>query len=168
MNHAIATLHDLLVYESRKIWDTENRLKKVLQVWGMHAGTYRLQEILKRYQYYIQKNIDHIQGFFVYDAIEPLSTHNKTIQALISETELKLRACADPHIYDACLLAAIQEINHYKISIYGTAAAFAQTLDLEVTADIYHLAEVDEREIDESLSHLARHEVNVRAKDLIT
>jgi ferritin-like metal-binding protein YciE len=164
MNHTIITLHDLLVYESRKIWDTETRLEKVLPRWTEQANTYRLKEIVNRYHYFIQKHIKNIQGFFMYDEVDPQSTRNKTIMAFINETEEKLSACADPEVFDACMLAAIQELNHYKISMYGTAAAFAQTLELEVTTDTYHQAEMDEREIDESLSHLAQHEVNQRAK----
>ena len=72
--------------------------------------------------------------------------------------------CTDAEVKDACLLACIQAINHFKISMYGTAAAFANALDMEKQAAIFHEAEVNEKQIDDRLSQLAEHEINIRAK----
>jgi ferritin-like metal-binding protein YciE len=50
------------------------------------------------------------------------------MQAFLEETNEKLGKCT---LRDACLLASLQGINHYKISNYGTATAFAADLGLE-------------------------------------
>jgi ferritin-like metal-binding protein YciE len=62
------------------------------------------------------------------------------------------------------LLASVQAINHYKISVYGTAAAFAGALELEKHALFFREAAVNEKQIDDRLSQLAQHEINVNAK----
>ena len=67
-------------------------------------------------------------------------------------------------VKDACLLACIQAINHYKISSYGTAAAFAIALGMEKAAAVFHEAEINEKHIDDRLSQLAEYEVNTKAK----
>jgi ferritin-like metal-binding protein YciE len=82
---------------------------------------------------------------------------------MIDETEEKLNICKDFQVKDACLLASIQSINHYKISTYGTAAAFANTLGMEDQAAVFHQAEVKEKQIDVRLSQLAEHEINLKA-----
>jgi ferritin-like metal-binding protein YciE len=72
--------------------------------------------------------------------------------------------CSDAEVKDACLLSSIQEINHYKISAYGTAAAFASTLGMDATAQVFRKAEVNEKQIDDRLSQLAAFEINLKAR----
>jgi ferritin-like metal-binding protein YciE len=68
---------------------------------------------------------------------------------------------------DACLLASIQGINHYKISLYGTAAAFVGKIGLESSAAIFHELEINEKSIDSSLSQMAEHEINNKARSVL-
>ena len=86
------------------------------------------------------------------------------MRAFIEEVEEKLSNCSDSEVKDACLLASIQAINHFKISTYGTAAAFANALGMEKQAAIFHEVEVNEKQIDDRLSQLAEHEINIKAK----
>jgi ferritin-like metal-binding protein YciE len=90
------------------------------------------------------------------------------MQAFIEDSNEKINSCADPEVKDACLLSCIQAINHYKISIYGTAAAFANELDMENFASFFHESEVNEKQIDDRLSQLAEHEINLKAKTVIS
>jgi ferritin-like metal-binding protein YciE len=48
--------------------------------------------------------------------------------------------------------------------MYGTAASFANALDLKKVAKLFYAAEVSEKQIDKRLSELAEQEVNLRAK----
>ena len=72
-----------------------------------------------------------MDSFFDEEKINSLSLTNRVMRAFIEEVEEKLSNCSDAVIKDACLLACIQAINHFKISIYGTAATFANALDME-------------------------------------
>ena len=76
----------------------------------------------------------------------------------------KMSYCTDTEIKDACMLACIQLINHYKISAYGTAAAFAKELDLEKRVTMFHEMETNEKHIDDRLSQLASYEINRKAR----
>jgi ferritin-like metal-binding protein YciE len=75
-----------------------------------------------------------------------------------------MKYCADPEVKDACLLACIQAINHFKISEYGTAAAFAKELNMEKSATVFHEMEINEKHIDDRLSQLAEYEINRKAR----
>jgi ferritin-like metal-binding protein YciE len=163
-HQAIATLHDLLGYDAKKITDAEIHLKKTLEGYIGNTTNLKLKDVLRKYTAYIDQHIEKLEMFLVKEKIFSFSPVNKVMQAFIADTEEKLSVCLDEGIRDACLLASIQEINHYKISAYGTAAAFARVLHMEDIAAIFHEAEINEKHIDDRLSQLAEHEINVKAK----
>ena len=161
---SITTLHDLLVYEAKKMADAESQLLRILPQWMARAESVQLKERLTQYLVFMNQHLKGLENFFVHEHVPLLGVVNRIVQGFIEETDEKLSACSDPEIADACLLAAIQEINNYKISMYGTAAAFGQALDLRDFASNFHKAELDEIEIDNCLSSLAEHYINIRAK----
>ncbi|HET9746768.1 MAG TPA: DUF892 family protein [Chitinophagaceae bacterium] len=163
-NKPIATLRDLLDYNSQKFTAAEIELRNNLPSWVNKAGSVKLKSVLQKYLDVVDEHIKVLSGFFEEEKISSLSVANKIMLAFIEETNEKLNNCADQQVKDACLLACIQGINHFKISLYGTAAAFAKELEMEKFASVFHTAEVNEKQIDDRLSQLAEHEINIRAK----
>ena len=163
-NQTITTLHNLLDYDARKFTSAEIELKNSLPEWINIAGSLKFKTVLQKYLDLVQQHVKQMEGFYEEEKIFSISLTNRIMQAFIAEAEEKLASCTDAAIKDACMLASIQAINHFKISTYGTAAAFANALGLEKQAAIFHEAEVNEKQIDDRLSQLAEHEINVRAK----
>ncbi len=163
-NSNITTLHELLDFEGRKFISAEIQLKKVLPQWINIAGSIKLKNLLQKYRDFIEQHIENMQAFYEEEHINSLSLHNKIMEAFIEEAEDKLRSCTDSAVKDACLLAEVQSINHFKISTYGTAASFAYLLGLEKTSEVFHQASVNEKQIDDRLKRLAQYEINGRAK----
>jgi len=163
-NKPIAKLHDLLDYNARKFSAAEIELSNSLPTWITQANSLKLKTVLQKYHEIVQQHIKRLENFFEEEKITSLSVANKIMQALIEETNEKLQSCSDTEVRDACLLASVQAINHFKISLYGTAAAFARTLDMEKFAVVFHEAEVNEKQIDDRLSQLAEYEINIKAK----
>lgn len=163
-NQAITTLHHLLGYDATKFTSAEIHLKGALPEWINKTSSLMLKTVLQKYRDFVEQHVKKMEVFFEEEDINALSLHNRIMQAFIDETNEKLAACTDPEIKDACLLAGIQTINHYKISIYGTAAAFARTLEMEQHAAIFYEAEGNEKQIDSRLSQLAAFEINKKAK----
>ena len=162
--NTITTLHDLLDYDARSFTIAEVQLKKVLPEWISTASSLKLKTVLQKYLDHVQQHVKSMEVFFSEENISSLSLTNKVMHAFIEEMNEKLVNCTDPEVKDACMLAQVQAINHYKISVYGTAAAFANALELEKSAAIFHEAEINEKQIDDRLSQLAEHEVNKKAK----
>jgi ferritin-like metal-binding protein YciE len=163
-NQTITTLHNLLDYDARKFTSAEIQLKNSLPDWIAKTGSLKLKTVLQRYLDFVEQHLQKLEGFFVEENINSLSLTNRVMQAFIEEANEKLNTCTDAEVKDACLLACIQTINHFKISMYGTAAAFANALEMEKQAAIFHEAEVTEKQIDDRLSQLAQFEINVKAK----
>lgn len=163
-NQTITTLHNLLDYDASKFTSAEIQLRNSLPDWINKAGSVMLKTVLQKYLDFIQQHVQKLESFFEQENINALSLNNRIMHAFIEETNEKLADCTDPEIKDACLLASIQLINHYKISIYGTAAAYAKTLDMEKHAVLFYEAEGNEKQIDSRLSQLAEFEINKKAR----
>jgi ferritin-like metal-binding protein YciE len=166
-NQTIATLHNLLDYDARKFTSAEVQLQFILPEWINQAGSLKLKAVLQKYLDFVQKHVQKMEGFYEEEKILSLSLTNRVMHAFIEETNEKLSNCADSEVKDACLAACIQTINHFKISAYGTAAAFANALAMEKQAAVFHEAEINEKQIDDRLSQLSEHEINIKAKRLL-
>ncbi|UKJ06694.1 ferritin-like domain-containing protein [Solitalea lacus] len=162
-NHSIITLHDLMIYELKKIADGELQLYKVLPMWINKASLLKLKEVLKKYTENIHQQTEKLETFFREEGILQVTDLNEAMKAFIKETECKINSCANTEVLDVCLLSSIQEINHYKISVYGTVTSFAHLLKKTKEAQLFHQAEIVEKHIDDRLSQLAEFEVNQKA-----
>lgn len=160
----IATLRNLLDDDARKFTSAEVQLKNKLPEWINKAGSLKLKTVLQRYLLYVEEHIQKLEVFLDEEHITSLSVTNRVMKAFIEDTEEKLSGCSDVEIKDACLLASIQAINHFKISTYGTAAAFAKVVGTEQQAAVFHEAEVNEKQIVDRLTQLAEHEININAR----
>jgi ferritin-like metal-binding protein YciE len=160
----ITTLGDLLEYDIRKFYSAELQLETKLEKWVVDASSLKLKTVIQRYR---EKIIVHKQKMEEYLQEENISAAGFTDQimaAFIDDTEERLNICRDAEVKDACLLANLQAINHYKISLYGTAAAFANSVGKEKYSLAFHEASVSEIQIDDRLTQLAAYEINQRAR----
>ncbi len=165
--HNVNTLKLLLDSDSRKFMAAEIELQKALPSWIQKANSVKLKTILQKYFDLIKRHINRLESFFEEESYSYLNAKNRIMNAFIEEAEEKLSNCTDSKIKDACLLAVVQNINHFKISTYGTAAAFANTLGMSKTAVLFHECEINEKQIDDRLTQLAEFEINNEARNSI-
>ena len=167
-NNSINTLHNLLDYDVSKFISAEAELKNCLPKWISEANSLQLKNVLEKYLEFVRHHLKRIDEFIQEEQIGLLAVNNPLMLAYIKETDERLAACTNAAVKDACLLASIHEINHYKICFYGTGAAFSTLLELEKSAAIFREAEVNEKHIDDRLSQLALYEINKKAKSPIS
>lgn len=160
----IATLHQLLQHEANRFMTAEIQLKDHLQKWITEANSMQLKTTLQKYADFVQHHVDKLESFLQTEESNLFDMNDRVMHSFIEETDNKLRYCIDVEVKDASLLASVQCINHYKISVYGTAAAFAKELNLIDASGIFHEMEVNEKQVDDRLSQLAQYEINARAR----
>lgn len=163
-NNNISKLHDLLVDEARRFSSAESHLSEVLPRWIETARSFQLKAMLQKYLGQVQEHIYRLDVFFQEQNLESIICINRVMLAITEDAGDRFAQCADTEVRDACLLSCIQLINHFKISVYGTAAAFAETLGNAAQAAMFHEMEVSEKQIDDRLSQLAIYEINKMAK----
>jgi len=165
---SIATLRNLLDHEVANLISAEVHLKKNLTEWIKISNSLKFKNVLQRYLVFIEEHIRDLEEFFLEENLNSLGLSNAVMAAYIQTAEEKCSFCSDPEIKDACLLASIQHINHFKICAYGTASAYAKTLDMKEAAIVFHTMEINEKHIDDRLSQLAEFEININAKTPIS
>jgi len=161
---AITNLHDLLINDYARYFSFEKSLKQILPNWVLLSHSLKLKTILQRYLYYTEQHLNQLESVSNEIISHYLINRDRTIDYRISSINKRLASCTDPEVRDACLLAAVQELNHQKISMYGTAASFSNMLGDKKAAKIFYAAEVSEKQIDKRLSDLAEQEINLRAR----
>ena len=161
---SITTLHDLLDYNAQKFAAAEVVLRNNLPTWINKAGSVKLKLVLQRYLDLVKEHVDKLSSFIKAEEINSLSLSNKIMLAFVEETNEKINDCTNHDVTDACLLSCIQGMNHFKISLYGTAAAFAKELEMERFSKLFHDMEVNEKQIDERLTELAVLGINSEAE----
>jgi ferritin-like metal-binding protein YciE len=159
----INTLHQLLDEDARRFSTAEAQLQHALPIWIIKADSIKLKNILQRYFDLVKLHIKNLDKFFEEQNMYFLDNQHTIMKAFIEDAEDRMNNCKDATVRDACILASVQLINHYKISAYGTAAAFANTIGLSKSAVLFHECEVNEKQIDDRLSQLAEHEINKHA-----
>lgn len=160
----LESLQNLLDYEICKFHVAEIHLGHILPNWIEHTESYKLRSVLEKYENMLREHVEKLDKFIADEGLTSECVDNQVIDAFIRETAEKLSLCQDSAVRDAALLACVQGINHYKISAYGTAAAFSNALNMPRYGSIYHEIEVNEKQIDDRLSQLAEYEINMRAK----
>lgn len=147
----------------RRFVSGENELSLALERWTKLASSVKLKNNLIKYHDQVRMHIEELDRFLEEEDLEYLFSNDDVMHAIVQNTDRKLSECGDISVKDAALLASIQNINHFKIASYGTAAAFANTLGRSKTAQLFHDFEVSEKKSDDRLNQLAEHEINQSA-----
>jgi ferritin-like metal-binding protein YciE len=102
----------------------------------------------------------------VFEALDedPKGEHCDGIKGLIKEAQKLSDRCINNEVRDAALITAIQHINHYEMAGYGTAIAYAKTLERHGIAELLLETLREEKRADMGLSDLAENRINVNAK----
>lgn len=91
--------------------------------------------------------------------------HCKAMEGLIKEAESLMKEDMTPEVMDAAIIAAAQKAEHYEISSYGTAKAYAHQLGLKDVAQLLNTTLDEEYAADDSLTALAVGKVNIDAEN---
>jgi ferritin-like metal-binding protein YciE len=163
-NVSIESLRNLFDYDIEKFISAEIQLRKKMPSFIESSTSLKLKSALLRYSDFIQKHIDILNEFVEKEQMPLLEFSNVIMSAFLEDMDDKILNCKNGYVKDACIISCIQVINHYKISVYGSAAAFSNSLGLEEFATTFHSAEVNEKQIDDRLSQMAEFEINAQAK----
>jgi ferritin-like metal-binding protein YciE len=145
----------------------KNALDEHLEVTKIH------KERLEKVQELLTDNLEDAdnmvdrenQGFFsrLFGGVK--NPKCKGIEGLIKEGKKIMAEDMTPEAMDAAIIASAQKIEHYEISGYGTAHAYARQLNLEFVATLLEQTLNDEYEADDLLTELAEGDLNIEAEN---
>lgn len=179
----IDTLHELLKHELRDLYSAETQIIDALPAMIEKASNKQLKSALQDHLNVTKKQkerLDKIQellndekntqpeekkGFFanIFKSKEG-EEHCKAMEGLVKEGSSLLKEDMTPAVMDAGIIAACQKIEHYEISSYGTARAYAQQLNMSIIAGMLEETLNEEYDADDSLTKLALDSINPKAE----
>jgi ferritin-like metal-binding protein YciE len=170
-------LKDLLKHEVEDLYSAEEQIIDALPKMIEKANNEKLKQALQDHLEVTEQQKDRLD-----QVLESLSEEDeesegkgifglfgkkekcKAMEGLIKEAESLMEKDMSPEVSDAAIIAASQKIEHYEISSYGTARAYAQELNLgEVEALLKETLD-EEYEADDLLTELAESRINEKAK----
>lgn len=160
----IFDLYDLMLEQLRDLYDGEQQQLELLPEFDKKAYSFELREIIEWHLVETKRQLVRLDSVFGILKEDPEGEQCDGIKGLITET-LKLHdRCKNPEVCDAALITSIQHINHYEIAGYGTAIAYAKTLERHEVAELLLDTLREERQADYGLSDLAEGQINPDAK----
>jgi ferritin-like metal-binding protein YciE len=136
------TLQTVLVDHLRDLYDAEKNLVKALPKMAKAADSEELADAIRDHLEQTKNHVVRLEKVFGCFDEKPRAKLCKAIRGLIEEGSEA--AAEEGALRDLAIIAAAQKVEHYEISAYGTAKAWAEMLDNSAAADL--LAETLEEE----------------------
>jgi ferritin-like metal-binding protein YciE len=181
----LTDLRELLKHELKDLHSAELQLIDALPVMAETASSQDLKKSLRNHLTETReqlKRLDKIQqlldeedgqehakeskGFFA--NLFGSKEHCRAMEGLIKEAQQMMKEDMLPEVMDAAIIAAAQKIEHYEISSYGTAKAFALQMGMQVVAALLNETLNEEYAADDGLTALAYAGINQAAEGVDT
>lgn len=158
------SLNDLFVHELRDLYSAEKQILDALPRMAEAASHPELRSALEQHLETTREQVNRLER--IGDGLQvDLKGHKcKGMEGLIQEGKDLLEEEAEPSVRDAALIGAAQRVEHYEISAYGTARAFAERLGHNEAARMLQVTLDEESNTDERLTALAENIVNPEAE----
>ncbi|HTI90868.1 MAG TPA: DUF892 family protein [Puia sp.] len=164
-NRPDSKLEDLFLNELREIYGAEKHQLQVLPLLKKAASSLKLKNVIASHLDDTREQIIRLEILF--------EKMGQTAEGWISEAILGIIRAAEEVISatekgtatrDAAIIVAVQKLEHYEITIYGSLAQHARTLEYDEIEEIIELSLFEEKEADDLLTALAENYINAEAR----
>jgi ferritin-like metal-binding protein YciE len=158
------SFEDLFLDQLQDIYDAEQRITQALPKMAEAAHSAELKQAFENHLAETERQVARLESVFEMIGQTAKAKTCDAMKGLISEGEEIVQATGDPAVCDAALIAAAQRVEHYEISAYGTARAFALRLGRADAAELLQDTLEEEKAADRTLTEIAERSVNVQAE----
>ena len=157
---AIKSLTDLLSKTLQDVLYSEQSIQKSIPTLAEKTANPELKKALKDHLNKTDAQITRLQKVFAALKKTASATHSAAIDGILAEAREIATTIEDHDVRDAGILAAIQEIEHYGITRYGTLLAWADQLSLKEASLPLRDSLNASKELDRTLTKIAETRVN--------
>ena len=156
-------LREALVDEIKDIYNAEKQIVKALPKIAKRAASDELREAFESHLEETRNQVSRLERVFELLDEKPRGKHCAGMAGILEEGSETMQEDADDSVMDAMLIAGGQRVEHYEITAYGTAIAWAEALGLTEVAEVLGESLAEEKAADEKLSVLAESGINEAA-----
>lgn len=158
-------LDDTLKEHLKDLYNAEKQLVAALPALAKGAEEPSLRQAFEEHLAATKGHVTRLESVF---ELMGMPARGKTcvgMKGLIDEGKevLAERNGSNGAAIDAALIAAAQKVEHYEISAYGSAKAFAELLDMSDVAELLQSTLDEENEANDMLTSIAEETVNPAA-----
>ena len=162
-NEEAEGLKRLFINELKVIYWCEKVLVKSIPRISKKATDPDLVQALKNHLSETNDEMKRLENIFDSISIKPLIKKSSTMADMIEEAEAMISEAEKGPMRDACIILAIQKIEHYEIATYGTLLSFANRLKLPEAVDLLKKSLDEEKNADKALTDIAESGINEQA-----
>jgi ferritin-like metal-binding protein YciE len=155
-----SNLRDALVDEIKDIYNAEKQIVKALPKMVKGATSEELRDAFESHLEETQNQVTRLERVFELLDEKPRGKHCAGMAGILEEGSETLEEDAEDSVMDAKLIAGAQRVEHYEITAYGTAIAWAEALGLTEVAGVLGESLAEEKAADEKLSAIAESGIN--------
>jgi ferritin-like metal-binding protein YciE len=156
-------LREALVEEIKDLYNAEKQLVKALPKMAKGAESDELRDAFETHLEETEGQVTRLERVFELLDEKPRGKHCAGMAGIVEEGSEKLQEDIEGSVLDAVLIASAQKVEHYEISAYGTAIAWAEALGLSEVAQVLNETLEEEKAADEKLSAMAETGINQAA-----
>jgi ferritin-like metal-binding protein YciE len=162
------SLNELYVDHLKDMYSAETQITKALPRMAKKASSPDLKAAFESHLQETQGQIQRLDQIFQALEKSPRGKKCAGMEGLLEEGKEVMTEDIDPEVLDAALIAAAQKVEHYEISSYGTARAYARLLGDNTAVKLLTLTLEEEVKADKKLTQLAESGINVEAMEAET
>jgi len=152
---SVATAEDLFVAELKDIYSAE---KQAVRAFPRIAKAVESEEVREALQEHLEQTKQQVERLDrVFEILEKRAS-GKTcegMKGLLEEAFSHVEEIEDGPVRDAALIGALQKVEHYEISAYGTVATLAEAMQQEEIHQLLVETLEEEKQTDEKLTQVA-------------
>ncbi|MCB9431090.1 MAG: ferritin-like domain-containing protein [Ardenticatenaceae bacterium] len=151
----LTSLHTVYVHHLKDLYSAE---KQIIEAAPAMIDAASSQEVKDAFADHLEESKSHLERVHaLLQALEvnPGNTKCEAMEGIIKEGSNVVNSTGDADVKDVALIAAAQRVEHYEITGYGTARAFAATLGYSEAASELQLILNDEYDADGRLDKIA-------------
>ncbi len=156
-------LEALFVHNLKDIYFAEQQIAKAMPAMIKAAESDELRSAFETHGRETSEQIRRIEQIFEIMGQKPEAVPCEGILGIIKESQTMMEEFAGGEAFEAGLIAAAQQIEHYEIARYGTLIAWAEELDHHNAAQVLQRTLDEEKATDARLTQLGESRLNRRA-----
>ena len=160
----IKTFEDLFLHQLQDVYYAENQITKALPKMIDKATAPGLKQGFETHLRETEGQIDRLDRVFSILGETAKGVTCPAIDGIIKEANEVAGEIDDKAVLDAALIAAVQAVEHYEITRYGTLIAWAKQIGKADIAAILKETLDEEYATDDKLTKMAEAKINAKAE----
>ncbi len=163
MAEKMQSINDLMVNGLCYVLDFENQASQGASKMAQAATNPEAKQVFEQSATKSKEYAQRVQQVFQQLGQQPQSKDNQIAKAMISEVEQMVSNTDASPVRDAALIVAANQMQHYRVAVYGSLAHYAELLGKQEAVQTLNQNLEDSKGGDEKLTRIGEQNVNQKA-----